>query len=60
MKKYDFDQLIDRKNTFSFKWDNATYGDRDVLPMPVADMDFPVADEILAALDKITHHQVLE
>ena len=59
MKKYDFDQLIDRKNTFSFKWDNATYGDRDVLPMPVADMDFPVADEILAALDKITHHQVL-
>jgi len=27
--------------------------------MPVADMDFPVADEILAALDKITHHQIL-
>ena len=59
MKKYDFDQLIDRKNTFSFKWDNVTYGNRDVLPMPVADMDFPVADEILAALDKITNHQIL-
>ncbi len=59
MKKYDFDQLIDRKNTFSFKWDNVTYGNRDVLPMPVADMDFPVADEILEALDKITNHQIL-
>jgi cystathionine beta-lyase len=59
MKKYDFDQFIDRKNTFSFKWDNVTYGNRDVLPMPVADMDFPVADEILEALDKITNHQIL-
>ena len=59
MKKYDFDQVIDRKNTFSFKWDNVSYGDRDILPMPVADMEFPVADEILAAIDKITEHKIL-
>ncbi len=59
MKKYDFDRIIDRKNTFSFKWDNVTYGNRSVLPMPVADMDFPVADEILQALDRITDHQIL-
>ncbi len=59
MKKYDFDRVVDRKNTFSFKWDNVSYGDRDVLPMPVADMDFPVAEEILEALEKITDHQIL-
>jgi cystathionine beta-lyase len=59
MKKYDFNQVIDRKNTFSFKWDNISYVDKDMLPMPVADMDFPVADEILAAIDQITKHKIL-
>lgn len=59
MKKYDFDQVIDRKNTYSFKWDNVSYGDKDILPMPVADMDFPVADEILSTLEAITKHKIL-
>ena len=59
MKKYDFSQVIDRKNTYSFKWDNLSYGDKDILPMPVADMDFPVAQEILAAIDRITQHKIL-
>jgi cystathionine beta-lyase len=59
-KVYDFDQVIDRKNTYSFKWDNVTYPPNvDMLPMPVADMDFVVADEILAAIDKITSHGIL-
>lgn len=35
--KYDFDEIVDRKNTLSCKWDLA--GD-DILPMWVADMDF--------------------
>ena len=40
-KVYDFDQVIDRKNTHSFKWDNVTYPPNlDMLPMPVADMYF--------------------
>ena len=59
MKKYDFSQVIDRKNTYSFKWDNLSYGEKDILPMPVADMDFPVAEEILAAIDRITAHKIL-
>ncbi len=59
MKKYDFDRVIDRNNTFSYKWDNVSYGDRDMIPMPVADMDFPVAEEIIAALDSITDHKIL-
>ena len=53
-KVYDFDQVIDRRYTHSFKWDNVTYpANADMLPMPVADMDFVVADEILAAIDQI-------
>ena len=59
-KRYDFDQIIDRRQTHSFKWDNVTYpAHLDMLPMPVADMDFPVADEILEALDRITAHGIL-
>lgn len=59
MKKYNFDQLIDRTNTCSFKWDNVTYPSSGMLPMPVADMDFPVADEIIETLNRITNHAVL-
>ncbi len=59
MKKYNFDQVIDRTNTSSFKWDNVSYPASGMLPMPVADMDFPVADEILATLNRITDHAVL-
>ena len=42
--KYDFDQVIDRKNTQSSKWDNVgvRVGNPDALPMWVADMTFPV------------------
>ena len=35
--KYDFDRVIERRGTDSYKWKD--YGD-DVLPMWVADMDF--------------------
>jgi cystathionine beta-lyase len=59
MKKYNFDQVIDRTQTYSFKWDNVTYPSIGMLPMPVADMDFPVADEIVATLNRITEHAVL-
>ena len=59
-KVYNFDQVIDRHHTHSFKWDNVTYpANADMLPMPVADMDFVVADEILAAIDQITSHGIL-
>jgi cystathionine beta-lyase len=58
MKQYHFDQVIDRKNTHSYKWDNVTYPDS-MIPMPVADMDFVVDDEILAVLDKINQHGIL-
>lgn len=47
--KYDFDEVIDRRNSLSCKWDLA---DEDILPMWVADMDFRTAQPIVDALVK--------
>ncbi len=59
--KYDFDTVIDRKGTSSVKYDLAgqLFGDSGVLPMWVADMDFPVADFILGAIAQRIKHPVL-
>ena len=42
MEKYDFDRIIDRKNTSCLKYDFGMKrkGRTDLLPMWVADMDF--------------------
>lgn len=55
--KYNFDEIINRKNTDSQKWD--MFNDpEDVIPMPVADMDFRCPTPILEALNNITEHGV--
>ena len=46
--KYDFDQVVDRRNTNSYKWNVK----ENELPMWVADMDFPAAPEIRKAYDR--------
>lgn len=48
MTKYDFDKIIDRRNTACLKYDFAIQrgSPADVLPFWVADMDFPIAREI--------------
>ncbi|WP_332454388.1 MalY/PatB family protein [Chryseobacterium aquaticum] len=52
--KYNFDEIISRKNTNSVKWDLAK--DAEVLPMWVADMDFKTAPEILETIsEKVSH-----
>lgn len=51
---YDFDLLIDRRGSESVKWDEFP----GTLPMWVADMDFAVAPEIRAALQKRLDHGV--
>lgn len=56
MPKYNFDQIIDRKNTYSLKWDFAKERGKkeNILPFWVADMDFKLPDEIINPLvDKI-------
>jgi cystathionine beta-lyase len=58
--KYDFDKPIERAGTGSVKWDlrKEVFGTEDTIPMWVADMDFPVAEPITAALRKRTEHPV--
>lgn len=46
--KYDFDEIIPRRGTNSYKWDSEA--DPDVLPLWVADMDFHTAPAITEAL----------
>jgi cystathionine beta-lyase len=57
--KYDFDRVYDRHHTSCVKWDaaKAVFGREDVIPMWVADMDFPVARPIVEALKKRARHE---
>lgn len=52
--KYDFDEVVDRRNTSCYKWNV----DPEELPMWVADMDFPAAPEIRQALQERLNHGV--
>ena len=55
--QYNFDEIINRKNTDSFKWD--FFQDPEgTIPMPVADMDFKSPEPILQALRDVTEHGV--
>lgn len=61
MVSYDFDKIIDRRNTDCLKYDFAVQRGRpqDVLPFWVADMDFPIAQEITEALVQRCQHGIL-
>ena len=54
--KYDFDKIIDRRNTGCVKWDESNIND--VIPLWVADMDFAVAPAIQQAIRKRAEHPV--
>ena len=60
MTKYNFDEVIDRHNTACLKYDFAIQRGRpaDILPLWVADMDFPIAREIQEALINRCQHAV--
>ena len=55
--KYDFDKIIPRRGTNSYKWDSFPVG-KDVLPLWVADMDFRTAPAITDALAKRVAHGI--
>ena len=55
MTKFNFDEIIPRRNTASVKWD---LFEEDTLPLWVADMDFKAAPAILEALRKRVEHGV--
>jgi cysteine-S-conjugate beta-lyase len=58
---YNFDEIIDRTNTFCEKWDGREeyFGSSDVLPLWVADMDFRTPDFITNAIIERAKHSVL-
>ena len=57
---YHFDEIINRKNTNSLKYDFAVERNmpEDLLPLWVADMDFRTADGILEELHKVVEHGI--
>ncbi len=59
MVTYNFDTITSRKGTNCAKWDAAEslFGEKDIIPMWVADMDIPVAKPITDALRKRTEHE---
>ncbi|WP_158784815.1 MalY/PatB family protein [Pantoea sp. BAV 3049] len=52
----NFDQRIDRRHSDSLKWQK--YGDRDILPLWVADTDFRSPECIITALKQRVEHGI--
>jgi len=57
---YNFDEIIDRKNTDCIKYDklDQIFGKKDLLPLWVADMDFKVPPCISEAIIKRANHEI--
>lgn len=55
---YNFDEIVERRNTNSYKWDSHTDVPVDTLPLWVADMDFRTAPAIIDALRERVNHGV--
>ena len=56
--KYDFDMVIDRRNTDSGKWRKGAYTREDALPFSTADMDFPAPQPVVDALMARVSHPI--
>ncbi|MDR1171211.1 MAG: pyridoxal phosphate-dependent aminotransferase [Bacteroidales bacterium] len=54
--KYNFDEIVSRRNSHSCKWDSAA--DDRVLPMWIADMDFRTAPPVIEALERRVRHGI--
>ena len=59
--KYNFDELIDRRNTGAVKTDlcKKMFGTNDLIPLWVADMDFRTPDFIIDAINNRCKHPIL-
>lgn len=53
---YCFDEVIDRKGTNCTKWDR--YPNNDVIPLWIADMDFPCISQVQQAIVKRAQHPI--
>ncbi len=64
---YNFDEFVNRKGTYSLKWDGGDivkqFGlterfDEDTIPLFTADMDLPVPQPLINALHKTVDHRI--
>ncbi|MCM3587545.1 pyridoxal phosphate-dependent aminotransferase [Mesobacillus maritimus] len=65
--KYNFDEIVNRRNTYSMKWDGgdllkqiglADRYDEETIPLFTADMDLPVPQPLIDALHKTVDHRI--
>lgn len=65
--KYNFDEIVNRRNTYSMKWDGGELikeigltdrYDEETLPLFTADMDLPVPQPLVDALHKTVDHKI--
>ncbi|MDW0118498.1 MalY/PatB family protein [Sporosarcina thermotolerans] len=65
--KYNFDEMVDRRNTYSLKWDGGDLikqvglterYDNETIPLFTADMDLPVPQPLIDALHKTVEHRI--
>ena len=54
---FNFDTPVERRGTASMKWDK--YKDQDIIPMWVADMDFPSPPAVIKAIQQRTQYGVV-
>jgi len=60
MKTYDFDEIIERRGTNCVKYDalEKVFGNKDLLPLWVADMDFRTPDFIVDTIKERCNHPI--
>lgn len=65
--KYNFDEIVNRRNTYSMKWDGGELikkmrlterYDENTIPLFTADMDLPVPQPLVDALHKTVDHRI--
>jgi cystathionine beta-lyase len=58
--QYNFDKVINRLGTSSSKWDTAAeaFGEKDIIPLTAADMDFQIPQPVTEAMRKRIEHGV--
>ena len=57
--KYDFDHIVDRRGSGCVKYDDrSAFGNADIIPLWIADMDFEAPDFICDAIARRAAHRV--
>ena len=59
---YDFDKVMNRRNTFAVKWDGLDFFtdpmNEDTIPMMIADMDLPCPDPVVQAMHRVADNRI--